>query len=54
LFEKINRQCMEAGGNAGPNPFSRDTILSTLLSACGQGSAEYAFKAQIQQFGANG
>lgn len=51
LFEKINRECMEASNSTAPDLFSRDMILATLLSACGEGSAEYAFKLQIQQCG---
>jgi hypothetical protein len=42
---------MHASGSAAPDPFSRDNILSTLLSACGKGSAEYAFKFQIDRCG---
>ena len=51
FFEKINRECMYASGSAAPDPFSRENILSTLLSACGKGSAEYAFKLQIEKCG---
>jgi hypothetical protein len=51
VFEKINRECMHASGSAAPDPFSRDNILSTLLSACGKGSAEYAFNFQIDRCG---
>src|SRR5665647_645030 len=49
FFERINRECMHASGSVAPDPFSRDNILSTLLSACGKGSAEYAFKLQIER-----
>ncbi len=49
FFERINRECMQASGGAAPDPFSRKNILSTLLLACGKGSAEYAFKLQIEK-----
>jgi hypothetical protein len=48
FFEKINRECMLASGSTAPDPFSRDNILATLLSACCRGSAEYAFRLQIE------
>ena len=51
VFERINRECMHASGSVAPDPFSRDNILSTLLSACGKGSAEYAFNLQIESCG---
>jgi len=37
-FEKINRECMHASGSAAPDPFSRDNILSTLLSEVDPGN----------------
>jgi len=49
FFERINRECMHASGSAAPDPFSRDNLLSTLLLACGKGSAQYAFKFQIEK-----
>jgi hypothetical protein len=51
LFEKINRECMNASESSAPDPFSRDLILSTLLAACGKGSAEHAFRLQIDRCG---
>ena len=51
FFERINRECMHASGSAAPDPFSRDNLLSTLLLACGKGSAEYAFKYQKEKCG---
>ena len=49
FFEKVNQECMVASGSAAPDPFSRVNILSTLLSAGGNGSAAYAFRSQIQR-----
>ena len=51
LFEKINRECMAASKSTAPDPFSADTILPTLLAACGDGSARHAFKIQIDHCG---
>lgn len=53
FFEKVNQQCMSASGGASPDPFSRDNLLSTLLSAGGKGSAKYAFKSQIEKCNPN-
>jgi hypothetical protein len=49
FFEKINQQCMQASGSAAPDPLSRDNILQTLLSVCAKGSAEHAFRFQIEK-----
>jgi hypothetical protein len=51
LFEKINRECMAASKSTAPDPFSSDMILSTLLAACGDGSAKHAFKIQLEHCG---
>jgi hypothetical protein len=51
FFERVNQECMYASGSAAPDPFSRDNILSTLLLACGKGSARYAFRFQIERYG---
>jgi hypothetical protein len=51
LFEKTNRECMTASKSSAPDPFSRDMILTTLLAACGKGSAEHTFRLQIDQCG---
>jgi hypothetical protein len=53
LFERINQECMHASGSAAPDPFSQDHILSTLLLACGEGSARHAFNLQIAKCGPN-
>jgi hypothetical protein len=49
FFEKVNQQCMHASGSAAPDPLSRDNILQTLLSVCAKGSAEHAFRFQIEK-----
>lgn len=53
FFERINQECMHASGSTASDPFSQDTLLSTLLSACGKGSAELAFKLQVEKCGAD-
>ena len=50
-FETIYQECMEASESHAPDPFSRDMILSTLLSSCGGRSARQAFKAQNEKCG---
>jgi hypothetical protein len=50
FFEKINRQCMSASGSAAADPLSRQHILATLLSVCAKGSAEHAFRLQIEKY----
>jgi hypothetical protein len=49
FFEKVNQQCMKASGGTSPDPLSRDHILQTLLSVCAKGSAEHAFRFQIER-----
>jgi hypothetical protein len=51
LFEAIHQQCMNASEHNAHNLFSRATILSTLLLACGRKSAEHAFAIQIEHCG---
>ena len=50
-LETIHQECMEASGSYAPDRFSRDRILSTLLSACGQRSSRHVFKVQIEKCG---
>jgi len=50
FFEKINRQCMHASGSEAPDPLSSENILQTLLSICAKGSAEQAFRLQIENY----
>jgi hypothetical protein len=49
FFEKINQECMSASRSAAPDPLSRKNILQTLLSVCAKGSAEHAFRLQIEK-----
>jgi hypothetical protein len=51
VFSTINRECMEASKGSAPDPLSQDLILSSLLGDCGEGSAEHAFRLQIEQCG---
>jgi hypothetical protein len=51
LFELVHKECMDTSASHAPEPFSRDMILSTLLSACGKGSAKHVFKVQTEQCG---
>jgi hypothetical protein len=51
LFETINQECMEASESYASDPFSRDMIISTLLSAWSERSAARVFKAQIEKCG---
>jgi hypothetical protein len=50
FFEKINRQCAYAGQSAATDPLSRERILPTLLSVCARGSANHAFRLQIENY----
>ena len=46
-FENIHRECMEASRDAKSDPFARDMILASLLSACENRSAKHVFSRQI-------
>jgi hypothetical protein len=50
FFEKINRQCAYASQSAVADPLSREHILPTLLSVCARGSANHAFRLQIENY----
>lgn len=51
-FEGVDRQYMEACASTAPEYFSRDNILPTLLSACGNKAARTAFP-QAERIGVN-
>jgi hypothetical protein len=52
FFDSNNQRCMEASGSTAPAPFQQDTILGSLLLACGQKAARNAFDLQVARFGA--
>jgi hypothetical protein len=52
LFDGIHTRCMEVSHATAPMLFMKGRILSSLLLACTQRAAEYAFRNQINQFGA--
>jgi hypothetical protein len=52
FFDQSHQRCMEASGASAPAPFGQDTILATLLLACGHKAARPAFDMQVTRFGA--
>jgi hypothetical protein len=51
FFSMINQTCMEASAATAPDSFARDSVLATLLMACGQKPARRAFDMQMGRFG---
>ena len=51
FFETANQRCMEASGATAPALFARDSILPSLMLACGQKAARPAFPNQLARFG---
>ena len=51
FFETTDQRCMEASGATAPALFARDSILPSLMLACGQKAAQPAFPNQLARFG---
>jgi hypothetical protein len=51
FFDKIHSECMQATRGTIGDPFARDMILPSLLSACGKRAARRAFKLAVEQCG---
>jgi hypothetical protein len=51
FFETTYQRCMEASAPTTHAYFGRDTILASLLLACGQKAARPAFPNQVSRFG---
>jgi len=51
FFETTYHRCMEASGPTSHAYFARETILASLLLACGQKAARPAFPNQVTRFG---
>src|SRR5215471_19720365 len=51
FFETTDQRCMEASGATAPALFARDSILPSLMLACGHKAARPAFPNQLARFG---
>ena len=51
VFETIHADCLQASGGTAAPIFSRDKILASLLLACTDKAARYAFSVQVAHFG---
>jgi hypothetical protein len=51
FFDATHARCMAASAATAPAPFTRETILASLLFVCGQKAARPAFSSQITRFG---
>jgi hypothetical protein len=52
FFQRMDQFCMVASGSTAPDSFAKDSILATVLMACGQKPARRAFEMQLTRLGA--